>query len=307
MTYAAMNEEPTLNVQAVEMRTGVTAETLRTWERRYGWPRPRRLPNGYRVYTEDDVAMILAVKREIEAGVSAAAAWQRVLVTARRGTPPETVQAPEQLTARLVAALLAFDGDAALALVAQAHAIIPFEQVLTRLMQPALVEIGNRWQMGEATIAQEHFASNVLRDNLVTISSAYRARPGAPAVLVGAAPGELHDIGPLMLAVLLRRHGVKVLYLGQNVALEQLAGSLGQLRPRMLVLAASRLETARHLLAVPPLIARLPAPQPLFAFGGRAFDGQHDLADRINGLYIAGDVVAAANRLEELLSGRNHL
>lgn len=297
---ARTDHEPTLNVQAVEVRTGVTAETLRTWERRYGWPRPRRLPNGYRAYTEEDVSLIHAVKRELTAGLSAAAAWQRVI--AARQQPPQLVRAPAHLAARLVDALLSFAAETAGELLAQAHALYPLEGVLTEVIQPVLVEIGERWHAGEVTIAQEHFASNLLRDNLVTVSNFYRPRPGAPCVMIGAGPGELHDIGPLMLAVLLRRDRFNVLYLGQSVTPDQLTASLRQVQPRLLALSAARTETARELAGIPPLLERMAPPRPVFAFGGRAFAGHDDLADRIAGMYIPGDAAHAARHMEGILA-----
>lgn len=303
MRDIALDAAHTLNVQAVELRTGVTAETLRTWERRYGWPRPRRSPNGYRAYSEDDVALILAVKRELDAGVATATAWQRVLAARQRRPRVEAPRAPEHLGAELLAALLAFDQDTARALIAEAHALYPLERVLLGIIQPTLVEVGSRWHAGEVTVAQEHFASTLLRDSLVTISNFYRPGPEAGTIMVGAAPEELHEIGALMLAVSLRRNRHNVIYLGQNIGLERLDASLQQVRPRMLVLSAARLETARHLARVAPLIARMRPPRPLFAFGGRAFTTHPELAERIAGTFIPGDAVAAVARIEELLAG----
>jgi len=297
-----LNDEHTLNVQAVEVRTGVTAETLRTWERRYGWPQPRRLPNGYRVYSEDDVSLILAVKRELDSGVAAATAWQRVLAVRQRRHNPDGGRGTDQLVVNLYEALMEFNAEAASGYLSEANALYPLERVLLEVVQPTLVEIGSRWHDGAVTATQEHFATNLLRDSLVTISSFYRPRPGAATLLIGSGPGELHDIGPLMLAVILRRNRHNVMYLGQNTAIENLCESMETIRPRMLVLSASRVETARSLLPIASMIQKMRPPRPLFAFGGRAFDGHAEIAERIGGTFIAGNAVQAADRIEELLS-----
>ena len=299
----ASTSEHTLNVQAVEKRTGISTETLRTWERRYGWPRPHRLPNGYRAYSEADVALILAVKQELSAGVSAATAWQRVLAAPQPQAISTTTRSPKQLATDLLEVLIAFDGSAARTLVAEAHSLYPLDQVLRKVIQPVLIEVGERWHTGTITIAQEHFASNALRDSLVTISNYFRPRLGARTIMIGAAPGELHDIGVLMIALLLRRNGHNVLYLGANVAIDELAQALEQARPHLLVLSASRPETAHTLAAVAPTIARMQPPRPLFAFGGRAFAQQQALALHIGGVAIHGDVAAAVARIEDLLAG----
>lgn len=170
----------TLNVQAVEMRTGITTETLRTWERRYGWPRPRRLANGYRMYSEDDVALILAVKRELEAGVTAATAWQRVLSTWHNTPSGTEPRSPAVLRDLLETALLAFRSDDARAVMGEAHALYPLERVLTEVVAGTLVKVGDGWHRGTVTIAQEHFATNVLRDALATIGNSFQTRPARP-------------------------------------------------------------------------------------------------------------------------------
>lgn len=298
-----LDMEHSLNVQAVELRTGITAETLRTWERRYGWPRPQRLPNDYRLYSEDDVALIQAVRQELRSGVSASTAWQRVVQARERRPASGTMRGTEHLRDRLVDALVAFQPIAARELLAEAHAIYPVERVLLEVIQPCLIEIGERWHRGEVTITQEHFASNLLRDRLVALCSFYSPRIDAATIMVGAGPGDLHDIGALMLAVVLRSDGHNVIYLGQNLGLEHLSTALQQARPRLLLLSASRLETARGLAEVAPLLAAMPPPRPLFAFGGRAFAGNPDAAVRIGGTYIGGDVGEARARIEELLSG----
>lgn len=303
---AALDGEHTLNVQAVEMRTGITAETLRTWERRYGWPRPRRLPNGYRVYSEDDVNLILSVKRELDSGVSAATAWQRVLASRERRPRIEPAQAPTQIVRDLYEALVAFNYKLAGELMAQSHAIYPLERVLTEVIQPVLVELGTRWHEGEVSITQEHFATNFLRDNLVTISGFYTPRPGSATILVGSGPGELHDIGALMLAVILRRNRHNVLYLGQNTSIEHLNTSLEELRPNVLLLSASRIETARQLVSVAPMIARMSPPRPMFLFGGRAFSGHPEIAERIGGIYVGGNVTQGVEQIEKLLASNTY-
>lgn len=295
------DDEHTLNVQAVEIRTGVCAETLRTWERRYGWPRPRRLANGYRAYSEKDVAMIQAVKREMDQGAAAAVAWQRVLKPRARCSMGLAPRSTLCLHTGLVDALLAFDGGGAACLLAEAHAIYRLEQVLVEIIQPALAAIGERWRTGEATVAQEHFASNLMRDSLAQMGAAYRPGRGARTVLVGAAPGEWHELGALGLSVLLRQAGHRVLYLGPNVPIDGLARAVELARADVLLLSANGDEPAAALADVPRALGGL-SPRPLFVFGGQAFARQPRLAGRIDGIFIPGNADAACEVLDELLA-----
>jgi methanogenic corrinoid protein MtbC1 len=248
------------------------------------------------------VALILAVKREMERGAAAATAWQRVLAAKPHCTPCPAIRSPEWLSGSLVSALLTFDADESLALLAEAHAVYPLERVLAGIIQPALATIGDRWHLGEATVAQEHFATQLVRDSLALMGRAYRPRQGAETVVVGAAPGERHEIGALTLSLLLRRGGHRVIYLGQDVALEGLGAAIVQTRARMLLLSAARRETAQALAAVPGVLEGI-EPRPHFVFGGRIFAQQPDLATQIDGIYIQGDAATAAVRLDELLAG----
>ena len=295
--------EHVLNVQAVEMRTGICTETLRTWERRYGWPRPRRMANGYRAYSEDDVALVLAVKREMERGAPAATAWHQVLAGKPRCTPCPSIRSPEWLGNALLAALLEFDTEGALAQLAEAHALYPLEHVLARIIQPVMVTIGAHWKAGEATVAQEHFATELIRDSLALMGRAYRPSHGAETVLVGAGPSEWHDIGALTVSLLLRRGGHHVVYLGQNLAVEGLEQAITRTGARMLLLSATRAETAAALAEVPATLKDMAAP-PLFVFGGRAFAEQPDLAARIDGIYLPGDAATAAGCLDQLIAAQ---
>lgn len=119
--------------------------------------------------------------------------------------------------------------------------------------------------------------------------------------MVGAAQGEMHDIGALMLSVLLRRSGYAVLFLGQNVAVEHLAEALAQARPRALILSATREDTAHSITEFAAVIRQMPPPRPLLAFGGRAFSQHPELRDDIDGFYIPGDAVEATGHLRHLL------
>jgi methanogenic corrinoid protein MtbC1 len=120
--------------------------------------------------------------------------------------------------------------------------------------------------------------------------------------MVGAAPGELHDIGALMLSVLLRRGGYTVLFLGQSVAIDHLEESLVQARPQALILSAARLETARSLAELAATIRRMAPPRPLFAFGGRAFVQHPELIDTIEGHHISGDALQATEQVRQILA-----
>ncbi|MGE5139041.1 MAG: MerR family transcriptional regulator, partial [Rudaea sp.] len=129
-----------LNIRAVAERTGIPLHTLRAWERRYGVPRPARVPgNKYRVYDEQDVADVLWIKRQVESGVSPARA-SALLQQHERSMPVSTGAPIQPLAVRrqgLSDSLLAYDEQAAHQILDEAFALYSPEQVALQVIQPA--------------------------------------------------------------------------------------------------------------------------------------------------------------------------
>ena len=98
------------------------------------------------------------------------------------------------------------------------------------------------------------------------------APPTRPGVIVAAcAPGETHQIGLLMLVVMLRWRGWDLKYLGPDLLLDRLDEALGPIRPCLLMFTANRAETASSLQVLPQILERFPYPKPLVVVGGQAF------------------------------------
>ena len=191
---------------------------------------------------------------------------------------------------------MAFDEARADALLSEAFAIYPVEQVAEEILAPTLVEVGERWHRGEATVVQEHFATAILRRRLSVMFHAYDQPAAGPLAITGAAPTEWHDVGILLVSLALRRNGWRVIYLGQNVPADQLLQEIRKLRPDLVCLSATTREGAAELAQIYAGVAALPAPRPRLIFGGRAFNLAPDLRDRFTGAYVsasARDLIAA--------------
>ncbi|HEX2864607.1 MAG TPA: MerR family transcriptional regulator, partial [Deinococcales bacterium] len=202
---------PAFTASEVEARSGVPAATLRQWERRYGLPVPQRSANGYRLYSLADLECVGFIRDRIAEGVSAARAVELFKMlhdaSAEPAAPDRAPTAAADLSGRLLAALLAADDEAADRVFSEAHALFAVEEVLVRIVQPALVAVGELWHDGQITVAHEHRATAYLQGRLMALLDlAGRARSGRP-VVVACAPGEHHQIGALMLAIFIRRVG----------------------------------------------------------------------------------------------------
>jgi methanogenic corrinoid protein MtbC1 len=130
-------------------------------------------------------------------------------------------------------------------------------------------------------------------------ASAPPARDGL--IMAACAPGETHQIGLLMLVVMLRWRGWDVMYLGPNLKLERLDESVGPLRPRVLLFAATRSDAADALHGLPEILSRFPQPAPKVVVGGQACDQG---ASRVNGFVYLNDTLSeTVNAVEQLMEG----
>lgn len=311
MLVSELSEQPKYNIKAVCEQTGIRPVTLRAWERRYRLLSPRRSAGNYRRYSERDVALLRWLKARVDGGrpISAVAA-ELAAMRRRNEWPPvpatlaepaaASQSAPGLYAHKLFTALTNRDEPAALAVVAEVHSLFDLTTVCLEVFTPCLVEVGEGWARGEILIATEHFASGFVRGRLMSLFQSLPIAPSGPRVVVGCAPGELHDIGGLMLALLLRRAGHRVEYLGADLHLDDLLQYARTVRPALLCLSAGHPEAVDALAAFEARLARL-RPRPLFGFGGRAFNHNPALRERLAGHFLGESVKAGLETIVRLL------
>jgi methanogenic corrinoid protein MtbC1 len=152
----------------------------------------------------------------------------------------------DELRQGFVAATIASDVEALGQLVDQALALSSLDESFLDVLTPALTEVGECWASGSVSVAQEHLASATVRAALQTLLSDQRADVRGTAVLA-CAPGEHHEIGLLMLAVLLRSDGWRVAYLGADTPCDEAVALADELDATVLCFSAASKENARDL------------------------------------------------------------
>ena len=300
---------PVYNIKAVSRLIGLLPVTLRAWERRYGLPSPSRGEQGYRLYSEHDVRTLRWLKAQLEAGLSISRAVEYLNELRTAGRDPAEVSALpyvtqpaslSHLSQDLLQSLVQFNEGQANEILRRSFSLFAMDQVLTEIVQPALVEIGERWHRGELPIAAEHFATQFCMQTMFSMIASSNP-PTHPGVLVAAcAPGETHQIGLLMIVVMLRWRGWDVKYLGPDLNLERLSEALEPIRPRMLLFTATREESAVRLEALSQVLAQFPAPHPLVVLGGQAFQARR-LPESVPAIYIQSPPSLSVAMIEELL------
>jgi DNA-binding transcriptional MerR regulator len=231
----------TLRIGELSRRTGVSAELLRAWERRYGLLEPARTAGGLRLYSAEDHRRVVAMRRELDAGHSAAEAARIVL--AGSGAAPAGAAAPppgalDEARASLTAAFERFDAQAADAILDRLLAAFTVETVVSEVLLPYLAELGERWERGEASVAQEHFASNAIRARLLGLARGWD-RGAGPVAVLACAPGEQHDLPLIMLGLSLRERGWRIVFLGAATPAASIAETADRIGPALVVVSAT--------------------------------------------------------------------
>jgi len=255
-----------VRIGELSRRTGVSPELLRAWEQRYGLLRPTRSDGGFRLYSPQDEHRVATMRSHLERGLSAAEAARITLDEESTPAPAPELPVLALGASALRAALDRLDESAAHAAIDGLLSSFSLEAVLREVVMPYLRELGDRWERGEASVAQEHFASQVLRGRLLGLARGWDRGPG-PRALLACMPGEQHDLGLIVFGLGLRDRGWRITFLGPDTPLDTLSDTATTLQPDAVVLSATtpdRFESGRDALR------RLARAVPLWAAGAGA-------------------------------------
>jgi MerR family transcriptional regulator, light-induced transcriptional regulator len=288
-------DRPLLRIGELSRRLGVSDHLLRAWESRYGLLQPARSPGGFRLYSQADESRVRRMQAHLAEGLSAAEAARAALrgAGAASGQPEEPALpglAVSDPGAALRRALDAFDEPAAQAALDRLLADLSIPAVLRDVVLPYLADLGERWQRGMASVAMEHFASNLIRGRLAGLARGWGSGQG-PRALLACPPGEQHDLALMMFGIVLHRNGWRIDYLGADTPAGEMVRAADVSRPDLVVLAATQPETLESLQED---LAALARNAPL-ALGGVGATPQ--IAAAVGARLMTGDPVTEAERV----------
>lgn len=315
------------NLKAVIHETGLKPDTLRAWERRYGLPTPERTAGGHRLYSQRDIDLVrwlvarqeegLSIRHAVNLWRALEAAGEDPLADMQKNgdvvsnqiavdEPPLVTdltagQPLAQLRQQWVAACLAFDEPAAQHALNQAFALFAPEHVCFEILQKGMAEIGQGWYEGRVTVQQEHFASALAVRRLDALLMVTPPPNRVGRILVGCPPEEQHTFSPLLLLLLLRRHGWDAIYLGVDVPLAQIKATVQATHADLLILSAQQLHTAASLLEMAQMLADS---RVLVAYGGLVFNQLPAIRQRIPAHFLGERLEDAPQMAARLLTNR---
>ncbi len=284
-----------LRIGELSRRSGVSPELLRAWERRYGLLDPIRSPGGLRLYSLADLERVRVMQQHLADGLAAAEAAAAAVQapgesTKAAGTARES---PVAAVDQLAAALEEFDEPRAQAIFDRLLAEVTLDVFLSEIVMPYLRDLGTRWVRGEITVAQEHFASNVVRGRLLGIARGW-GRGVGPRALLACAPGEQHELGLIAFGLALRTHGWRIEYLGADTPLDTIRGVANTLDVDLVVVSAVTPERIGELVTELRQISHVRR----LAVGGAGAEGLE--ATALDALALTDDPVREAERVTAL-------
>ncbi len=250
----ANSEGPEYSIRVVSRLTGLSADTLRIWERRYGYPNPRRAESGLRFYARADIERLTLIARGIKLGyrvgetigLDQAALRQRL--AAANATSASTGDA--SLARDLVDHAIADEPDSLRVGLRRVAVTLGTKRFITEVATPFLHELGDAWSQGALEVQQEHLAAEMLQAQLHVMAAAYEGATG-PVVVLSTLPKESHGLGLQLVGLYLAACGAVPRILGADTPTVQIAGAARALKADAVAIsvsvAASSVAATNHL------------------------------------------------------------
>ena len=287
-------------IAAVSEALDIPVPTIRSWERRYGFPTPTRTNGKHRRYSRREIDELRGLRDLITRGYPAREAVARIRAGGSSG-------GAQDLLGETLEAAMRLDSEGMRAVLERSADRLGVEAAMRDVALPAMHEIGIRWKTGACDVEQEHLATDVTR-----AWCARHAAMAAPAsrpdpIVLACGPKDLHTIGLEAFGLVLVRRGWACRVLGAITPTDSLVAAVRSLKAPAAVVTAQRGVTRRAAIGSVAAVDAIPTARAFYA--GDAFAAP--AARRgVPGTYLGPDVVAAADVLESeleerLLAGRS--
>jgi DNA-binding transcriptional MerR regulator/methylmalonyl-CoA mutase cobalamin-binding subunit len=230
------------SIGVVERDTGIGRDTLRVWERRYGFPEPERNEKGERIYSEAQLRRLQRVRRLLDQGLRPGKLLpltEDALDQLETELQPEIQEPQDESVTVLLDAIRSTDAARVEALLQEQYAKQKMESFILTTVVPLLSSVGELWASGNLQIFQEHFLSTQLIRFLNVEISRLQKSARKPVVLLATLPGEEHTLGLLMLSAMLSSRGISAINLGGEVPMDQIGLAVDQFRADIVAITFS--------------------------------------------------------------------
>jgi methanogenic corrinoid protein MtbC1 len=250
-------QEPEYSIRVVSRLTGLSTDTLRMWERRYGYPKPTRADSGVRVYARSDIERLTLIARGIKLGYRVGESVCLDVISLKRrlahSDPAKLNLSESRLPHDLVDCIIADDPDSLRVRLRRAAVMLGTKRFISEVAAPLLVELGEAWEGGAIEVQQEHLATEILQSQLHVMFAAYEGSAG-PTIVLATLPREYHALGLQLVGLYLAACGAVPRILGADTPTAQIAKAAKALNAAAvglsISLAASSVAASNHLEAL---------------------------------------------------------
>jgi DNA-binding transcriptional MerR regulator/methylmalonyl-CoA mutase cobalamin-binding subunit len=296
-----MEQKNLYPIRYVSQRTGLTPHVIRAWEKRYRAVIPHRTAKNRRLYCEDDILRLKLLKTTTDAGhaISQVAqldsqdlqnlAQQDIADNPRTqliNDAPLKPAAADDLLEQCLSAVLNLDSAALERSYDRAAIDLTRPMLLRDLIVPLFQNIGKLWHGGSLKIVNEHMATTVTRNFLLSMLRSTRIMEPAPKIVIATTVGQWHDVGALTVALIAAENGWHPLYYGPNLPAEEIAAGVRQGGAKAVAISIT------HLLNQDPLVEELRklrryiGNEVTLFVGGRALPDYVQILKDVNANYI---------------------
>jgi DNA-binding transcriptional MerR regulator/methylmalonyl-CoA mutase cobalamin-binding subunit len=264
------------SIKAVSQATGLTVETLRAWERRYGIVVPNRDQTGRRVYRADDVLRLRRLREATERGHPIgrlAELSEESLAQLLNDAPDRRSRATSSaFVERILEAAQQYRSAECEQALTLAIAMMPPQRLVSDVLQPLLREVGERWHRGQFAISQERLVSTIVRRHVGLMLDTYDRTARRQPIVFATLPGERHELGLLMSAMICASRGFKTHYLGPDLPETEIARYAQEVGASIIALSVVLHEQLAQLPQQLASLAQAMAPESAIWLGGLAPD-----------------------------------
>ncbi len=294
-----MEIENKYSIKAVSSITGINEHTIRAWEKRYNAITPQRSDSNRRFYSDLEIEKLRLLNKAVNIGhnIGSIAKLSIADLNSMLDNNPvhstndkiysdEVLADTETLLRLCIDAIKEYDGKSLETLLLKASTKMSQPHLIENLIVPLIYKVGDLWHDGNIRIANEHLASAVIRFFLMNLIDQHTPSQNAPIIISATPRGQEHELGALIVGVVASSAGWKVIYLGPNLPVEEIAAVTVNLNAKIVSLSIvypnDDPQLNKDLINLKKM---LPSKVSLIA-GGRAASGYKSTLDEINAIVI---------------------
>jgi methanogenic corrinoid protein MtbC1 len=285
------------SIKAVSTATGINEHTIRAWEKRYKAISPERSDSNRRMYSEAEVEKLHLLGEAVMLGHNIGSIAQlsvsdlKSLLNKKINPSSEysfknDLLETDEIIIKCTDAIKAYDGGSLETLLLKASTKMSQPHLIENLVVPLIYQVGDLWHDGIIRIANEHLASSVIRFFLMNLIDLNSPTSSAPVIISATPRGQEHELGALIVGVIASSIGWKVIYLGANLPVEEIAAAADNLKAKIVSLSiVYPVDDPQLYRDLKNLKKMLPSKVSIIA-GGRAVDGYKNILDEIGAVIV---------------------